>query len=721
VKQVFLGRKGAYIAEVPAPVIADGEVLVEVGYSLISSGTEMAALSSSSELPLRQALKGSAQLQKAINYLKRQGIRKTVEKALGVSADGTPTGYSCAGTVLRVGNGVEDLKPGDEVACAGGGKAFHAEVVAVPRNLVVKLPAACALRDAAAVALGSIALQGIRRAEPRIGENIAVIGLGLLGQLTVQFLRVAGCRAFGIDIDSRRVALAIEGGAERAFTPTEVRVQDEIRRLTDGRGVDTTIIAASSRSDSIMQQAMEITRKKGRVVIVGDVGLALKRSPFYEKEIDLLISSSYGPGRYDPSYEEAGLDYPVAYVRWTENSNMGEFLRLLAARKILLGKIIEREFPIEDAHAAYAALQEEGTDRPLGVLLKYRVPGAASAEKVRTVSRMQPHVSNGKIGIAVIGAGNFARATHLPNLVRLKDIFRLIMIVDASGTNGSSAAREFGAETVSTRFEDALDNPDIQAVMICTRHYLHAPMAIQAARAGKAVFVEKPAALNEEEVAQLESALAESRVPYMVGFNRRFSPAARRAREIVAGRKGPLVALYRVNAGFISAAHWTQSAEGGGRLIGEGCHMLDLLQFLVGSARPVDTMALSAAPVENLPATDNSAITIRYSDGSIGTILYTGLGSDALPKEYIELFVDGKVLIIDDFRSLRVLGARLRGWESKVQDKGHYDELKAFCKLMRGEGEIPLPLEEMLTTTRLSFLAARNENTENDRGYDTHG
>jgi predicted dehydrogenase/threonine dehydrogenase-like Zn-dependent dehydrogenase len=703
-KQVFIGPQGVQVRHLPAPTPADGELLVEVRYSLISTGTEVAALSSSAELPFRKALASPGGLGKAMKHVRNHGVRKTIEKALGKKGGAIAVGYSCSGVVLENGSGVEGLRRGDEVACAGSGRAYHAEVVAVPKNLVVPVPSGCTLPAAASVALGAIALQGVRRADTKIGETVAVVGLGLVGQLTVQILRAAGCRPFGVDVEPQRVELSRTHGAERAFTPGEVSVEEEMRRLTAGRGVDATIITASSKTDAIVQQAMEITRRKGRVVVVGDVGLGLKRSPFYEKEIDFLISCSYGPGRYDPAYEDGGFEYPYPYVRWSENRNMSEYLRLVAQGLVQLDGITDREFPVDQAAEAYEELRHEGSNRPLGILLRYTPDVTMADHRTHAIPGIRARVPDGRIGIALVGAGGFARSVHLPNIASLSSTFRLRMIVDASGPIADAAAHEFGAESVSTRFEDALEDPGVDAVVICTRHNLHASMAMQAARKGKAVLVEKPAALTEGELVELEAVLSETRIPFMVGFNRRFAPAIQRAREIVSGRTGPLVALYRVNAGFVSPDHWTQMPEGGGRIIGEACHMIDVFRFLVGDARPVEVMPVSASSVERLPASDNSALSIRYADGSIATLVYTGLGNSSLPKEYVELYADGNILIIDDYRSLRVLGAHVKGWQSPAQDKGHYEELQAFGRLLLDQGENPLPLEQIVEATRLSFV-----------------
>jgi len=616
-----------------------------------------------------------------------------------------PTGYSCSGTVIQVGSGVDHFQPGDQVACAGAGIANHAEIILVPKNLVVLVPRACDLREAASVTLGAIAMQGIRRADPSLGETVAVVGLGLLGQITVQLLKATGCQVIGIELDPRRITLACELGADFVFNPNKTDVNNEIRHITGDHGVDTTIITAASSSDVIVQQAMEITRKKGRVVVVGAVGLGLKRSPFYKKEIDFLISCSYGPGRYDPLYEDKGLDYPYAYVRWTENRNMQAYLKLIADSKINLEPILEMEYDIAQAPQAYEALQ--AANKPLGVLLRYPVSDAQKLEKkLETKIVIQSHRITGKIRIAVVGAGNFAKTMHLPNLKKLSDLYHIRAIISGTGSNAEVTARQFGSDYASTKYQDALDDPDVDAVLICTRHHLHARQAIQAARAGKAILLEKPMAVNQNELDQLVEALLQADVPFMVGFNRRFSPAAQRAKEIISNRHNPMMILYRMNAGYLPPYHWTHKDEGGGRIIGEACHIIDLIQYLVDS--PLD--AVSAMAVNSKSAhilgDDNVSAIFRYADGSVATLVYTALGAADLPKEYVELYVDGKVLVINDYRSLQILGTSVSSWNSNKQDKGHLQELKEFSAYLSRRKEPPISLSHLCETTQAAFLIA---------------
>ncbi len=712
-KQVLLRGGSAVVEDVPAPLIDRNGILVEVAYSLISTGTELSSVEQSGKSLLQRALEQPENVRKVIDHLRSQGVQKTIAKVRERTGGARPSGYSCSGRVIQVGAGVTDLQPGDRVGCAGAGVANHAEIVMVPRNLVVKVPDGCDLRDAASVTLGSIAMQGVRRADPRLGEIVAVIGLGLLGQITVQLLKAAGCQVIGFDLAPRRVALAEQLGMDHGFVPGEVDVENEVRHRTGDHGVDATIITAASESNAIVQQAMEITRKKGRVVVVGAVGLSLKRSPFYKKEIDFLISCSYGPGRYDERYEEKGLDYPYAYVRWTENRNMAAYLQLIAGGQVDVKAIIEHEVDIAEAPQAYAMLRT-AEEKPLGVLLSYRLEEGRPGDKLQTRVMLKPFQPSGKINVALVGAGGFAKGVHLPNLQKLSDLYHLRAIVSSTGSNAKATAEEFGADYATTDYGEVLADETVDMVMICTRHDLHAPMAIQAAQAGKAIFLEKPMALNPAELNELVAVLEETKVPFMVGFNRRFSPAARRAKEILAGHQSPLMILYRVNAGYLPPDHWTQTEEGGGRIIGEACHMVDLFQYLVSPAEVVEVTSTAIAPqVGHISPEDNVVVTARYDDGSVATLLYTALGAKALPKEYVEIYADGKVLVIDDFRTLRVYGASVKGWRGRTQDKGHLRELLIFGRHMSQAGrKVPVSLETLASVTRASMLAAADKTDE---------
>jgi len=706
-KQILLKKGRLVIDDVPAPVIGKGMILVEVYHSLISSGTESFVVKEGGKSLLKKVFEQPDKLSKLVDHLRKFGLKKTIEVIRWKTGAGLPLGYSCSGVVIGVGEDITEFQIGDMVACAGAGKANHAEIVLVPRNLAVKIPPECDIRDAASVAVGAIALQGVRRAELEVGEIAAVIGLGLIGQITVQLLKAIGCRVIAVDINKRRVERAVAFGADYGFDVSRQNYIDHVRDITEDKGVDAAIITASSSSNTVIQQAMEVTRKKGYVVVVGNVGLGINRSPFYEKEIDLRISCSYGPGRYDPDYEEKGIDYPYPYVRWTERRNMAEYLRLLACKNLNFKEIIEKEFPFSRVKEAYQILQS-AEDKPLAVLLSYR---SDDGEK-KTVSKVELRKRKrikGEIKIAVVGAGNFARAVHLPNLTSLSDLYHIRAVVDTIGNNAKDVAELFGADYCSTDFNEVLNDEEVDAVLIATRHNLHARQAKAAAEKGKAVFLEKPMALNEEELEELAAVLRRTKVPFMVGFNRRFSPAACRVKSILAMKGIPLTVFYRVNAGHIPTESWIFSEEGGGRIIGEACHMFDFFNYIIGSSEVRDIAATAMNPrKEARNALENFIVSLRYHNGSICSLYYTTVGSKEVPKEYVEIHGGGETLIIDDYKEVVHYGLKIEKWRYR-QDKGHRAELIKFGRYVLGEEDAPLSLEEMISATELSFKANRVE------------
>jgi predicted dehydrogenase/threonine dehydrogenase-like Zn-dependent dehydrogenase len=609
--------------------------------------------------------------------------------------------------VIGVGEGVKGFKLGDRVACAGVGKANHAEVVLVPENLAVKIPDECTLKDAASVTIGAIAMQGVRRADLRLGEIVAVVGLGLLGQVSVQLLKAAGCRVVAVDIDSNRVKTAGKLGADYSFINTGQALNSDIANITGGYGVDTTILTAASASNEIAQQAMEITRKKGRVVVVGAVGLGLKRSPFYEKEIDFLISCSYGPGRYDPEYEEKNVDYPYAYVRWTEKRNMEEYLRLVGERKINLKALLDREYAIGKAPAAYEELAT-AVEKPIGVLLAYGISDQSDDSKIfKKLVLGGSKVVEGKVNVAVLGAGSFAKSVHLPNLKKLGSIYKIRAIVSQTGNKAKDIAHKYEADYCSTDYNVVLNDDKVDAVLIATRHKLHARMAIEAVRVGKAVFLEKPLALNKEELEELVAVLSETNVQFTVGFNRRFSPLVQKIKTLIKDRANSMIINYRMNAGFIPKTHWVHSEEGGGRNIGEACHIYDLFNCLTDSEVNSISAAAISPRTDQYNRNDNFVATIAYSDGSVCNLVYTALGSKEVPKEQMEIYVDGQIISLNDYRELQVFGPRNFSVKSKAQNKGYYRELEEFGRKLRDGGEYLIPLEQLVQATEISFAVEK--------------
>lgn len=705
-KQVLIRQGHAEVEEVPAPQVMRGSVLVQVDHSCISAGTEMSGVRSSGVPLWRRALKDPAKVKRIVQMATAQGINSTrnfVENKLATTALGTATGYSAAGVVIELGEGIEDILPGERVACAGAQYAHHAEIVCVPRNLTTAIPDALAFAEASTVTLGAIALQGVRRAQPTLGEVFVVIGLGILGQLTAQLLRINGCRVIGIDLHSERVALAQQLGMDVGIDPDGGSDIQQVARLTDGIGADGVIITAATPSDAVISTAFQMCRKKGRVVLVGDVGLHLNRTDFYEKELDFLISTSYGPGRYDRRYEEQGLDYPVGYVRWTENRNMSEYLRLISEKRLQITPLISSVYPIDQAADAYTALANTKTG-PLIALLSY--PRRADIDKRRTIPNPAARkTSAGKIRLAVIGAGSFAQGVHLPNLKALSDSYYLQAIVNRKGAHAVAIARQFEAAEATSDFEAVLRNPDVDAVLIATRHNVHALMTLDALKAGKHVLVEKPLALTQAEVDAIQAFYATEEAPpvLLTGFNRRFSRHARTIYSWVSKRSNPLIINYRMNAGYLPLDHWTQGDEGGGRNKGEACHIYDLFTYLIGS-RVSDVTAYAITPKTGYySARDNFVATLRFEDGSVASLTYTALGSAEHPKERMEVYVDGKVIVLDDYKRLSIAGAKFKPLETPSADKGHKEELAEFARVIQQGGEWPIPLWQQLQATTIAL------------------
>ncbi|MEE9926775.1 bi-domain-containing oxidoreductase [Microvirgula aerodenitrificans] len=702
-KQVMVQGGSVVVLDVPAPQVSNKNILVRVTHSCISVGTEMAGVKMSG-LPLyKRALKQPENVKRVLDMMRDQGIKHTMDRVLGKLSAGSPTGYSAAGIVIEVGSEVEGFAVGDRVACAGAGIANHAELIDVPVNLAVLLPNTLAADVASTVTLGAIAMQGVRRAQPTLGEIFVVIGLGILGQLTCQFLHANGCKVIGVDLDTDRIKLAIENGLDFGIDPSCEDYVERVHKLTDGFGADAVIITAASDSSKIISDAMQATRKKGRVVLVGDVGLDLQRADFYKKELDFLISSSYGPGRYDPIYEEGGQDYPLPFVRWTENRNMEAYLHLLASGKVSLANLYHPPYPVERAKEAYDALKGEGR-KPLLVLLEY--PESDTATQRKVVFDTVPTPTAGKIRVGLAGAGGYAQGMHLPNMIKLRDKFSLQAVMSRTGSNARTVAAQNKACYATTDYADLLSDPDVDLVIIATRHNLHAGMVLQALEAGKHVFVEKPLALNETDLVFIENFYQKNpNGPLlMTGFNRRFSPAMARAKEVLKNRTTPMIVNYRMNAGYIPLDHWVHTTEGGGRNIGEACHIYDLFNYLTDGACVEHVHATSmTGQSKQWARNDNFIATIKYVDGSICTLTYTALGDKSYPKERMEIFSDGKVITMDDFKLLSIAGGKHAGWNASATDKGQFQELVAIEEALSGKTGWPISLADQIQATRISL------------------
>ena len=707
-KQVLQDARSGAVAveEVPTPALRSGGVLVHTGASVVSAGTERGMLAFAEKSLLGKARERPDLVVQVWDKLRRDGISQTWAAVSSRLDNPMPLGYSSAGTVLGVGSDVTGLAIGDRVACAGAGHAVHGEVVCVPRNLCVPIPSRSdgtqvPLEEAAFATLGAIALQGVRLAAPTLGERVVVIGLGVIGQLTAQLLIADGCMVLGLDRDAERVALARELGAEGCVAGEEPPVE-AIMAFTRGRGADAVIIAAGTDSNGPIELAGEIARRKGRVVVVGAVGMDLPRRSYYERELSLVVSCSYGPGRYDPLYELEGVDYPFAYVRWTEQRNLEAFVELLAAGRINVRRLITHTIPLQDAGRAYALLEQDSKERSLGIVLSYPSATPSLGSRVPVPASGARRVE-GPVSIAAIGAGSFARTVLLP-LLRTTPGVRLRTLAATSGVSAARSARRFGFEGATTDVADAIADPLVNTVVIATPHRTHASLAMAALRAGRHVFIEKPMCVNETELGQL-SALRRSPAsggagPLLtVGFNRRFSRFAERVRAGVAGL-GPLEIAYRVNAGRLPAGHWLEAPDEGGRIIGETCHFIDLAVFLTG-ALPV---RVSATALRG--AREPGVLVVQFADGSVLTLSYVTSGASRVPKERIEVAAGGKTWVIDDWRTCTMYsGARIRRERSWSTAKGHREEVARFVAAVRAGGPEPIPFDQLVATTRATFAA----------------
>jgi polar amino acid transport system substrate-binding protein len=701
VKQVLQNRKTGrpFVGEVPVPALQRGRVLVRTVASLISAGTERAAVELVSKGLVQEARQRPDLVKAVVAKVKNEGLLNTFASVRDKMAASQALGYSAAGIVAAVAEDVTEFQIGDRVACAGVGYASHAEVLSVPKNLCVHLPEGVSFESGAYGTLGAIALQGVRLAEPTLGESVVVIGLGLVGQLTVQLLKANGCRVFGLDLDESRVALALELGADKAIISNDAAAK-EIEIWTKGHGADAVLITAATDSNQPIELAARVSRLKGRVIVVGMTSMDIPRAPFFSRELKLIISMSYGPGRYDPEYEERGHDYPLPYVRWTEKRNIESFLVLVAEKRLNVERLTTHRFPIAEADRAYQLISGELNEPNLGVVLNYD----PEAEVVRRVS-LGPQVrkSEKSIVLGVIGAGGYVPAMLLPHFKTEGVEFR--SIATASGISAHDVGKRFGFAYAVSSADEVLDDANVNLVVVGTRHDTHAELARAALERNKHVFVEKPLALDDEQLDAVLEAAGSSSAKLMVGFNRRFSPLAQRAKEFFDKRDTPLSILYRVNAGRIAKEHWTQNAEeGGGRIVGEVCHFVDLMQYLTG-APPVYLFAESiSAKSSKIVDADSVFITLRFADGSNGSVAYLAEGDKGLAKERVEIFGAGRVFVLDDFRRATLYkDGREEQVALKAQDKGQQEQVRAVCASVLQGGAAPISLDELAATSRATF------------------
>ena len=732
------------VTDVPAPQLLPGCVLVRTAASLVSAGTERASAEFARKNLLAKAKARPDLVRDVLAKLQRDGLAATMGTVRSRLDQPQSIGYSSSGTVIAVGDGVTDINVGDRVACAGAGIAVHAEIACVPRLLVAKVPhdddatsihrsKPVFFEEAAFGTVGAICLHGLRTAEVSLGDTVAVIGLGLLGQITVQLLKAAGCRVLGMDIVERRAELAIDSGAYGcAIARHEFR--DLCFQVTGGKGADAVLITAETPSSEPVNLAAEIARERAIVCAVGTVGMDLQRKLYYEKELDFRISRSYGPGRYDVAYEQKGRDYPIGHVRWTETRNMEVFLRFIAEGKLALAPLVTHRFPIDEATRAYDLIMGGANEPSLAILLTYPAADETAAASLPERIVTSPHRATkapNTVGVAVLGAGNFAQNVLLPSLKEIPQV-SFQGVCNATGPRSRSAAEKFGFAYCANSEAEMLQDSNVDAVVIATRHHLHASQALAAISAGKSVFCEKPLCLTEEELAAMVRAMGNptlaqrsrkdgaamamarfgshsSRRPQlMVGFNRRFAPMAAQLKQFLSEVHEPLAIHYRVNAGFIASDHWVNDPElGGGRILGEVCHFVDFLCFVAGSC-PVEVQAQSVGNAGQY-SMDNIVAQLRFANGTLGTITYVASGDKSGSKERLEVFGGASVAILEDFRQLELVrnGRKRTERAHVVQDKGHRAEMHAFVDALLGETEPPIPFEEIVGST-LATLRLHN-------------
>ncbi|MBX3008341.1 MAG: bi-domain-containing oxidoreductase [Melioribacteraceae bacterium] len=680
------------LTEVPSPILQKGYILVKNHYSIISAGTEGKTVSDARKGYIAKAKSRQKEVKMVLDTVKTQGIKKTYEMVMNKLEALSPLGYSSSGVVIEVGESVAGYEVGDFVACGGSG-ASHSEIISVPVNLCVKVDKSIDLKHAAFTTVASIAMQGVRQSEVKLGESCVVIGLGLIGQLTIQILNAAGIKSIGVDISENQVQLAKRCGASFAINRNSDGIEQIIKSYTSGFGADAVIITAGTSSTDPVELAGRISRQKGKVVIVGAVSTGFNREHYYKKELDLRMSCSYGPGRYDNNYEEKGIDYPIGYVRWTENRNMQTFIELLKAGKILLEKLITHQFDFQDAPSAYEIILNK-TVPFNGIVLKY--PNEVSYEKKVIVCERKSYIET-DVNIGFIGAGSFAQNMILPNIPNYAN---KVTVVTGHGHTSRSVAQKFGFDNAATVAEEVFNDKSINTIFITTRHNLHAENVINGLQNKKNVFVEKPLCLNERELDQIIDVYNSSGAKLMLGYNRRFAPQITQLKERL-NDSVPKAINYRINAGYIPKDHWTQDLEiGGGRIIGEVCHFIDLTLFLSGSNINSVYSALLGSQ-ENLSDTLN--IQLTFENGSIASISYFSNGSKKLEKEYLEVFYAGNTYLLKDFKELESYTERVKKDKISSQNKGHKKEIELFIDSIKNGKPAPIKADEIFHTSRVTF------------------
>ncbi len=681
------------LEEVPVPQVRSGCVLIKTRCSLVSLGTERMLVEFGKAGWINKARQQPEKVRQVIQKIKTDGLKPTMDAVFRKLGEPLPLGYCNAGEVIAVGKSVTGLAIGDRVISNGN----HAEVVCVPENLVAKIPHGVSYEEAAFTVIGAIALQGIRLVNPTFGETVVVTGLGLIGLLAVQLLKANGCRVIGIDFDKRKVELAQKLGVDAVAVDADSDVPALIQDKTGGIGADAVLITASTKSNEVISQAAQMSRKRGRIVLVGVIGLDIQRSDFYEKELTFQVSCSYGPGRYDGHYEEKGMDYPIGFVRWTEQRNFEAVLAAIHNGSVNVKELITEEVDLKDYLEIYGDMAKGGS---IASIIRY--PGDILMSQTSVGISSNPF-SGSKGIVGIIGAGNFTGAMIVPTLKELNADIKYI--ASSKGLSGTTLAKKYGIRQSTSRYQDILDDKEVNAVMITTRHSAHAGQVVEALKAGKDVFVEKPLALTLAELESVREAYEGCGKTLTVGFNRRFSPFSQAAKESLA-EGAPIQVIATMNAGFIPPNSWVHDLEsGGGRIIGEACHYIDLISYFAGSrVEKVVMNALGNHPESN---TDNASIMLKYANGSTGIINYFATGSKSYPKERIEIFSQSKNILIDNFRKAEFYGFK-RGNKKKTQDKGHKEQFRRWLQSVKQGGEAIIPFDEIYNTSKAVILAVES-------------
>jgi predicted dehydrogenase/threonine dehydrogenase-like Zn-dependent dehydrogenase len=694
--QIIQDLKKGYtiLEEVPAPIIRKGMVLIKTHTSLVSLGTEKMLVEFGKGNLISKARQQPEKVKQVLDKIKTEGLLPTLEAVFNKLDEPLPLGYCNAGEVIAVGEGVSEFSIGDRVASNG----HHAEIVCVPKNLVARIPNEVSYEEASFTVIGSIGLQGIRLANPTIGETVVVIGLGLIGLITAELLLANGCDVIGFDFDEQKIQLAKDKGI-KAYNSNSTDVVKTVESLTNGIGADAVLITASTKSNEVISHAAQMSRKRGRIVLIGVIGLDIQRADFFKKELSFQVSCSYGPGRYDDDYEQKGLDYPIGYVRWTEKRNFETILNAIAKKQINVLDLITERVSLND----YLRIYEDMGKGSIASILQY--PNNVSSETLINIKPFNGNPSDGVVGI--IGAGNFTKMTVMPVLKKIGARYKYIS--SAGGLTANSLAKKYGFEYSTTDYKKILSDVSVDLVMITTRHNLHASIVIESLNAGKHVFVEKPLALNEEELVKIEDAYQnnDKSLTINVGFNRRFSPFIQKAKTLIGSDTTNLNMIATMNAGFIPPDVWVQDMKtGGGRIIGEACHFIDLMIFLSGSkVKSVVMSGLGISPSEN---TDNAIITLHFANGAHGVINYFSNGSKEYSKERIELYSQGRTLIIDNFRKMTGFGFKGFSSMSSTIDKGHKTQFQLLISQIKNGGNAIIPFEEITNATRASFAALKS-------------